>query len=149
MADLYRTALAAQLAGHVHQAAQITGQQGIGPGGQNIFGFVGNDGVRDVGIFDTECTAKTATDLGSRQFRQVQAGNLVQQFAGLGFDPEFTQARAAVVIGNGPVIARVNRVKPDNIGQKGGQFPRLAGATERQRELARASQISSPANSSG
>ena len=48
VAHLDRAALALQLAGHVHQAAEIAGQQRVGAGRRDVGGLLADHGVGDL-----------------------------------------------------------------------------------------------------
>ena len=59
-----RAALARQLARHVHQAAEIAGEQHVGAGRRDVLGLLLDDGVGDVGILDAEGAAEAAAHVG-------------------------------------------------------------------------------------
>ena len=65
--------LALQLARHVHQAAEIAGEQRAGAGRGDRRGLLLDDGVGDVGILDAERAAEAAADVGVRQLGRASA----------------------------------------------------------------------------
>ena len=73
MAHLDVGAAARQLAGHVHQAAEIAGEQRRGAGRLDIAGLLVDDGVGDLGIFDREGAAEAAADVGIGSSRRGSA----------------------------------------------------------------------------
>ena len=66
VARLHRLAEPLQLARHVHQAAEIAGEQRVGAGRRDVLGLLGDDGVGDVRIFDAERAAEAAAHIGVR-----------------------------------------------------------------------------------
>ena len=64
-------ALARQLAGHVHQAAEIAGEQQVGAGRGDVLGLALDDGVGDVGILDREGAAEAAAHIGIGHLDQL------------------------------------------------------------------------------
>ena len=57
-------ALALQLAGHVHQAAEVAGEQRVRAGRRDVGGLLLDDRIGDVRILDAEGAAETAADVG-------------------------------------------------------------------------------------
>src|SRR6266566_3895078 len=56
-------AVALQLAGHVHEAAEIAGQQQIGAGRRDGGGFLADDGIRNLRILHAKSAAEAAADV--------------------------------------------------------------------------------------
>ena len=102
-------ALAGQLARHVHQAAEVAGQQHVGAGRRDLLRLALDDGVGDLGILDRERAAEAAAHLRIGQLDQLQALDRAQKPARLLADAELAQARAAVVIGGAGLRARHRR----------------------------------------
>ena len=72
-------ALALQLAGHVHQAAEIAGEQQAGAGRRDVRRLLGDDGVGDVGILDAERAAEAAADVGVAHLGEREARRRVRE----------------------------------------------------------------------
>ena len=85
--------LAFQLAGHVHQAAEIAGKQGSCARRVDIARFLLDDGVGDVRIFHAKCAAEAAADVGVLHFDELQSLDGSKQCARLGLDAELPQTR--------------------------------------------------------
>ncbi len=68
-----RRALARELSGHVHQAAEIAGEQRIGAPQLRMSRLLLDDGVGDLAVFDRECAAKAAADLVLGHLDELQA----------------------------------------------------------------------------
>jgi hypothetical protein len=107
-----------ELAGHVHQATEVTRQQGAGTGRARIRGLLGNDSVGDLGILDAERSAKPAADVSVLHFGQGQVGNGCEQPARLRLHAEFAQTRAGIVIGHGTGELCVGRGYAHDVNQE-------------------------------
>ena len=124
-------ALALQLAGHVHQAAEVAGKQRGRAGRGDRFGLLLDDGVGDVGILDAERAAEAAAHIGVLQFDQLQSGDRFQEPPRLVADGKLAQARAGVVIGHRAGEGGVDRRHAAHIDQKADQFEHLGGKRHR------------------
>ena len=89
----------AELARHVHQAAEIAGEQDLGACLLDGGGLLLDDGIGDVRVFDAEGAAEAAADVVALELAHFEPDHLAQQGARLGMDAELAQARATVVIG--------------------------------------------------
>lgn len=117
---------ARELAGHVEQAAKITGKQGSGPRVFDIRAFFRNDLIRDRAVFHGECAAEAAADFRVFHFHKFKPLDRAQQTARLVLDAQLAQARAAIVIGAASRVARLDLQHAQNIGEEGDQFEGLA-----------------------
>ena len=70
MTDLDPLAFTGQFAGHIHQAPEVARQKTGRFAGSDVGGFLLDDRVGDIGIFDAECSTETAADLCLIHFRQ-------------------------------------------------------------------------------
>ena len=122
MARLDVMPLPLQLAGHIHQAAEITGEHNIGAGGGDRFGLLFNDGVGEFRVFHAKRAAKAATDIGIGQFADGQAIDRLKQRPRLCFNAQFAQARAGIMIGDGAGECGGNGRNAQNVGQEADQF---------------------------
>src|SRR5215207_3098107 len=95
----YPRASPAELARHVHQAAEIAAEQDLGPGLLDGGGLLLDHSIGNGRVFDAEGTAEAAADVVALEFTHLEPDHLAQKGAGLGMDAEFAQARATVVIG--------------------------------------------------
>ena len=123
MAHLDRASLAREPPGHVHQAAEVAGEQRSGPGARHGGSLVLDHGGRDVGIFDAERAAEAAAHLRVRHFGEREALHLRQQGARLVLHAEFAQPRAAVVIDGRHRPAGPHVLEAADIDEEGGQLP--------------------------
>ena len=86
-------AFARQLAGHVHQASEIAGEQRLGAACRHIGRFLAHHVVGDFRIFDAERAAEAAAHLRILHLGHFQAPDLGQKPARLAADVELAQAR--------------------------------------------------------
>src|SRR5262245_28232357 len=100
MAHFDRAALALQLAGDVHQAAEISGQQGVSAAGRDIGGLALDHAVGNVGELDAERAAEAAAGIGLRELGDLHALDLAEQGAWLRLHVHLAQAGAGIVIGD-------------------------------------------------
>ena len=124
-------ALAAGLAGHVHQAAEIAGEDQIGAGGGDVAGLVADHDVGDVGVLDAERAAEAAADVVFHHLAQFQSFDRAEERAGLGLDAEAAQARAAVVIGDGNRRRDGDGPHAEHVGQERGDLVGLGAERRR------------------
>ena len=120
-------AVARQAAGHVQQAAHVAGEQEFGLGRFDVGGFFRHHARRDVGIFDAERAAEAAADFRLGHLGEGEAGDGAEQSAGLGFDAEFAQAGAGIVIGGGDRQRRRGGGEFHDVDQEGGQLVGFRG----------------------
>ncbi len=104
MADFDVAVFAGEAAGHVEEAAHVAGEQEVRVGGFDVGGFVSCHTGGNIREFDAKCAAEAAADFGLGHFGEGEAGDCGEQSAGLGFDAEFAQAGAGIVVGGGAVI---------------------------------------------
>ena len=79
VAHLHRAALALQLARHVHQAAEIAGQQRVGAGRGDVAGLLADHGVGDLGILHAERAAEAAAHFWRLHLAQREALHRAEQ----------------------------------------------------------------------
>jgi hypothetical protein len=120
-----RLALALEHAFDLHKAARIVGDDVIGTslkqGGALNFAHGGGNGWE----FDGEGATKSTTGLGFLHFQESEALNMLEQFARLTFDAQFTQAVAAVVEGHGAIEAGSDIAHAEFIDEKIGELVNL------------------------
>ena len=127
MPHCHRPALPLELSGHIHQAAEIAGQQQVGLGLDDVGAFLFHHGVRDIGIFHGERAAEAATDLAIGHLDKFQAFDGCEQCPRLVLDVEFAQPRATVVISGRGIEVGIDRGHPPHIDQERHQFVHLGG----------------------
>ena len=93
-------ALPRQLAGNVHQAAELAGQHQLRLRRFDVRRLCRHHGVGDVGELHREQPAEAAASFGAGHLDQLQARHGGEQAARLLLDLQLAQARAAVVIGD-------------------------------------------------
>ena len=76
-------AAARQLAGHVHQAAEVARPPGAGPRGDHVIGLALDDAVGQLAIFHREGPAETAADVGVLHFDEIEPAHRAEQGARL------------------------------------------------------------------
>src|ERR1051325_5749474 len=94
-----RLAVALQLARHVHQTAEIPGEQHGGAGRRGVRRLLLDDRVGDVRILDAEGAAEPAADVGIAHLRERESAHRAKQPARLDAHAALAQARAAVGTG--------------------------------------------------
>ncbi len=122
MAHGDRLAVALQFAGDVHETAEVAAEQHVGAGRRHGRRLLGDHGVRDVGILDAERAAEAAAGLGVGELLQHEAFDRAEQPARLAAHAAFAQARAGIVIGDGPVEARFGARDAEHVDEELGQF---------------------------
>ena len=131
MAHLDIGAVPFQLAGDVHQATEIAGENGRGTGRRDIGAFIANHLVGNIGILHTKGAPKPATGLPEGKFAELHPADGLEQLSRLGPHAHFPQAGAGIVIGDGPAERCVDRIYAAHIRQERHQ---LIGSS---REVAR------------
>ncbi len=91
-------ALARELAGHVHQAAEVAAEQQLRAAALDRGGLVAHDGVRDRRVLDAERAAEAAAHVVAFEGLQLEPGDGAEQRARLVVHAELAQPRAAVVV---------------------------------------------------
>src|SRR5262249_3769466 len=119
--------LARELAGHVHQATEVTRQQRAGTARARTRDLLGDDDVGDFRIFDAERSAKPAADVGVVHFSQGQSGDGCEQPARLRLHAELAQTRTGIVIGHGAGELRVARGYAYDVDQERDEFEASSG----------------------
>ena len=100
VADPHRSTLALHLARHVHEAAEIAGEQGVGAARGDIGALLRDDRVGQLAVFGREGSAEAAADFAVREIDQPQPFDAREQLARLPLDAQLAQARAGIVIGD-------------------------------------------------
>ena len=91
MARTHRPPFALQLAGHVHEAAEVAREQRLGPGRGDVRRLRLDDGVGDVGILHAERPAEAAADISAGELDQLQPAHGAQQLARLPLHAEYDE----------------------------------------------------------
>ncbi len=127
-------ALTLQLARHVHQAAEIAGEQGVGAGRDDLVALARDDRVGQFAVFDREGSAEAAADVGLVELDQAEAFDAGEQLARLVMHAELAQARAGIVIGGDAGKARRDAGHAELVDQEARQlaaFGREGGGLDR------------------
>src|SRR5271170_2120717 len=134
VADGDGLAFAQELAGHVHQAADVAGKQGRRAAGDDVRRLLGHDGVGELAKFDGESPAESTANIGRFHLDELQAGDAGEQLARLARNAKLAQARARIVIGDGALETRVDLLDAENVDEEADKLmafarkaPRLAG----------------------
>ena len=127
MARLHRPALTLQLARHVHQAAEIAGEQGVGAGRDDLVALARDDCVGEFAVLDREGSAEATADVGLVEFDQAQAFDAGEQLARLVAHAEFAQARTGIVVDGDAGKTRRDAGHAERIDQEARQLAALGG----------------------
>ena len=101
------------LPGHVHQAAEIAGEQEVGAGGDDLGAFSRDDRVGDFAVFDRERAAEAAADVGASRAASARGRRRWRATRAAALHAELAQARAGIVIGRLGVARRDARERRD------------------------------------
>src|ERR1700722_12029581 len=118
MTNPHGPALALHLARHVHQAAEVAGEQSIGAAGGDIGALLRDDRIRELAVFGREGSAEAAADFAIGEIDQPEPFDAREQSAWLARDPQFAQARAGIVIGDDSIISRNDRSHAESVDEK-------------------------------
>ena len=127
MARLHRLARALQLARHVHQAAEIAGEKGVGAGRDDLVALARDDCVGEFAVLDSEGYAEATADVGLVEFDQAQTFDAGEQLARLVMHAKLAQARARIVIGGDAGKARRDAGHAELVDQEACQLVALGG----------------------
>ena len=79
-------ALAADRAGHMHEAGIVNGGADFGAGSENAAEFIGQHSRGDFHVLDGKRSPKAATFVGMRQFHDLRTMDIRKQSARLAID---------------------------------------------------------------
>jgi hypothetical protein len=114
--------LAGQRTGDLHQAAEIACKHAGSAGSGNVACLSLADRSGDVGIFDGEAAAESATRFGLGHLHEVQAIDAGQQAARRIVDVEFTEAGAGIMVGDVTCKVRIDALDAKHVDEKARQF---------------------------
>ncbi len=127
MADLHVGSHAAELAGDVHEAAEVARHQRAGAALHHGRGLALDDGVGQLAVFHREGAAEAAAHVGVLGFDEVEAPHGAEQAPRLLADAELAQARTGVVVGHRAVEGGIDAADAHHVGQEGHELVGAGG----------------------
>ncbi len=129
MAGLDRRSFALELARHVHQAAEVARENGVGRGFSDVLALARNDGVGEFAVFDGKEPTEAAAGLGLLELDETEALDAGEQTPRLRLDAELAQARAGIELGDRSVVARRHLFDAEHVDEETDEFVGFVGET--------------------
>jgi hypothetical protein len=127
VAHLDRSAVAAELAGHIHEASEIAGEEEGAAGLGDALRLVLDNGIGDVGILHREGAAEAAAGVPVGHLDDLEAVYGGKKLARLRADAELAEPRAGIVIGRPGLPADIDFGDATNVHEEGHELVAACG----------------------